>query len=131
MAERDLRPRHTRRSPCDEASVGAGPSAGFDFESQTIGNTHDVLYAYRPAERQSFRRRLDPFAEGCTKSDVCLDDGEKFQVGVSERDDPIGGAPCGMLPTVDRHEPVASLELSDCAVEVGERKYNMIDVHGR
>jgi len=94
--EREPRPLEsvleTGHPPLDALPGRARSGSSADGQAESGRRGVDVVGPYRPADQVALARVEDSAAEVVASRDVLVDDCDQLEIGVAERDDPVGRA---------------------------------------
>ena len=83
-------------APLDALAGRTRPRSFADAQAEAGCRGVDVVGTDRPADQVALARAEDPAAEVVASRHALVDDRDQLEVGVAERDDPVGRAPRGM-----------------------------------
>jgi len=131
--EREPRPLEsvleTGHPPLDALPGRARSGSSADGQAESGRRGVDVVGPYRPADQVALARVEDSAAEVVASRDVLVDDCDQLEIGVAERDDPVGRAPCGMTASGYGLEAVGGRQSGRIGTPHRSRENDVIELH--
>lgn len=122
---------HPGGSPAERPAIS--PDAGTRVRRQPEPPADRVEHrgAHRPSKQVPTLAcaATDPAPKHASQGFVLVGDGHQLEIGVSQRHDPVHGAPPGVAASLDRRQPVQFFEAFRRLGEVGDGDQDMVQQH--